>query len=61
MIFVLIERSFPMVAGMVSAFAEVEKPPAPAVFATMSPRKSNLKALLERREILPIAVGVCSS
>lgn len=58
---VLIERSLPIVAGMVSELAEVEKPPAPVVLAARSFTKSNLNAASGRRAILPISVGVVRS
>lgn len=54
---VLIEMSFPMVAGMVSELAEEEKPAAPVVLAATSFTKSNLKAASGRMAILEISVG----
>lgn len=61
MISVLIEMSFPIVAGMVSELAEEEKPAAPVVLAGTSFSKSNLKAASGRRAILAISVGTSNS
>ena len=55
------EISFPMVAGMVSELAEVEKPAAPVVLAGRSFSKSNLKAASGRIAILAISVGSSKS
>src|ERR1700753_3898089 len=52
---VLIERPLPMAPGMVSEFAEAEKPPAPVVLAGISLTKSNLKSESWRRAILAIS------
>ena len=54
---VLIETSFPMVAGMVMALAEELNPAAPAVFPAGGLTKSNLKASSGRRLILATSVG----
>lgn len=53
----LIEISFPMVAGIVSEFADEEKPAAPVVLAGTSFSKSNLNASSGRIAILEISVG----
>lgn len=58
---VLIEMSFPMVAGIVSELAEEEKPPEPVVLAGKLFSKSNLKAASGRIAILPISVGIDKS
>lgn len=50
-----------MAPGMVSEFAEVEKPPAPVVLAGISLTKSNLKSESWRRAILAISVGTSNS
>jgi hypothetical protein len=50
-----------MVAGMVSEFAEEEKPPAPVVLAGILFTKSNLNASSERRAILETSVGEFNS
>lgn len=57
----MIEISLPMVAGIVSEFAEEEKPAAPTVLAGTSFSKSNLNAESGRRAILAISVGTSKS
>ena len=56
-LFILIETSFPMVAGIVTALAEELKPPAPAVFPAGGCAKSNLNASSGRRLSLARSVG----
>ena len=54
---ILIETSFPMVAGMVMALADALKPPEPAVFPAGGCAKSNLNASSGRRLSLARSVG----
>jgi len=61
MLSVLIETSFPMVAGMVMALAEELKPPEPTVFPAGVCTKSNLNASSGRRLSLARSVGASKS
>ena len=56
-VLVLIETSFPMVAGIVRALADELKPPEPAVFPAGVCTKSNLNASSGRRLSLARSVG----
>ena len=56
-LFVLIETSFPMVAGIVMALADALKPPEPSVFPAGGCTKSNLNASSGRRLSLARSVG----
>ena len=58
---ILIETSFPMVAGIVMALAEEVNPPAPTVSPAVGFAKSNLNAASERRLTLARLVGASNS
>ena len=58
---VLIETSFPMVAGIVAALAVELNPPTPMIFPVGAFTKSNLNASSGRRLILSTSVGASNS